>query len=378
VTPGASPDIVPFVDLAAQYRCIEAEVNAAMQRVLARCDFILGTEVEEFEAAFAGFVGAGFAIGVSSGLDALRLVLQALDIGPGDEVILPANSYVASAFAVSAVGARPVLVDCDPDSYNIDPGAIAAAVTARSKAIMPVHLTGQAADMDPILALARRHGLHVVEDAAQAHGTSYKGRLCGSVGIAGAFSFYPGKNLGAYGDAGLVTTSDAALAQRLRRLRNYGQEAKYHHVGKGLNARLDTVQAAVLGVKLKHLAAWNGRRAENATHYRAALAGVGDLRFQARSDFSTHIYHLFIVESGRRDDLRRHLDGAGIQTGIHYPIPIHLQPAYAELGYGRGDFPEAERLASRALSLPMYAELTEAQVERVSQAIRHFFGRNAA
>jgi dTDP-4-amino-4,6-dideoxygalactose transaminase len=364
---------VPFVDLAAQYRSIESEINAAIQGVLGRCDFILGSAVGDFETAFASFVGVGFGIGVSSGLDALRLMLQALGIGGGDEVILPANTYIATALAVSAAGATPVLVDCDPATYNIDPDKIAGAVTQRSKAIMPVHFTGQAADMDPVLAIARRHDLHVLEDAAQAHGTKYKGRPCGSLGTAAGFSFYPGKNLGAYGDGGLVATNDAELARRLRRLRNYGQEEKYQHQEKGLNARLDTLQAAVLNVKLRHLAEWNAARNAHARHYRQVLAGTGDIHFQTTAPFSTHVYHLLIIETNRRDALQRHLAGAGIQTGIHYPIPIHLQPAYSELGYRQGDFPHAEGLASRMLSLPMYPELTETQIERVTDAIKGFY-----
>jgi dTDP-4-amino-4,6-dideoxygalactose transaminase len=366
-------DVVPFVDLAVQYQNIEAEINTAIQEVLERCDFIQGSAVGDFETAFASFIGVEFGIAVSSGLDALRLMLQALGIGSGDEVILPANTYIATALAVSAAGAKPVLVDCDPATYNIDPEKIASVVTARSKAIMPVHLTGQAADMDPILSIARRHGLHVLEDAAQAHGARYKGRPCGGLATAAGFSFYPGKNLGAYGDGGLIATNDAELDRRLRRLRNYGQEAKYQHLEKGFNARLDTLQAAVLNVKLRHLVKWNDARAAHARHYREALAGVGDIRFQTTAPFSTHIYHLLIIETNRRDALQRHLTGAGIQTGIHYPIPIHLQPAYSELGYHCGDFPHTEGLASRILSLPMYPELTEPQIERVADTIREFY-----
>lgn len=370
-------ETVPFVDLAAQYRTIEPEVNAAIQKVLTRCNFVLGAEVEEFEKDFARFVGAAHGVGVSSGLDALRLALQALGVGAGDEVILQANTYIATALAVSAVGAKPVLVECDPATYNIDPERIEAAITPRTKAIMPVHLTGQAADMDAIMEIARRRHLHVVEDAAQAHGTLYKGRPVGSIGAAAGFSFYPGKNLGAYGDGGLVTTNDAELVKRLHRLRNYGQEVKYHHLDKGLNARLDTIQAAVLGVKLKRLAQWNAARAANARRYRDGLKGIGELRLQTEAPFSTHIYHLFIVETPRRDALQKHLTAAQIQNGIHYPIPIHLQPAYAELGHREGDFPHAERLGREMLSLPMFPELSAAQIDRTVETIREFFrGRN--
>lgn len=365
---------IPFVDLMAQYRTTEAEVKAAIEEVLTRQDFILGRSVAQFERAFAAFIGVEHAVGVASGLDALRLTLQALDVGPGDEVILPANTYIATALAVSAVGARPVLVDCDPRTYNIDVTQLAAAITPRTRAILPVHLAGQAADMDPIQAIAARQGLAVIEDAAQAHGTRYKGRPCGALGQAGCFSFYPSKNLGAYGDGGAVTTGDGALAARLRRLGNYGQEQKYVHVEKGLNSRLDTLQAAVLGVKLRHLERWNRARAACAAVYRELLAGVGDLVIQEPAPDSTHIYHLFIVETEARDALQQHLRAAGIETNIHYPRPIHLQQAYADLGYGHGDFPVAERLAERTLSLPMFAELTHAQIQRVVSEIRRFFG----
>jgi dTDP-3-amino-3,4,6-trideoxy-alpha-D-glucose transaminase len=365
---------VPFVDLAAQQASIQTEVGAAIERVLSECSFILGPQVEAFEREFARFVGCEYAVGVSSGLDALRLALIAAGIGSGDEVILPANTYIATALAVSAVGARPVLVDCDRQTYNIDVNLIESAVTPRTKAVVPVHLTGQAADMTPILEVADRHGLRSIEDAAQSHGALYKGRSCGSIGSMGCFSFYPGKNLGAYGDGGMVTTDDPELAARLRRLRNYGQTAKYRHTEKGLNARLDTIQAAILSVKLRHLPGWNKARGAHANGYRDLLSGVGDLTFQQEAPYSTHIYHLFVVETEWRDALREHLDAREIQTGIHYPIPIHLQEAYKDLGYGEGDFPEAERLAKRMLSLPMFPELGREQIERVAVEIETFFG----
>jgi len=364
---------VPFVDLAAQQASIQTEINAAIQRVLSECSFVLGPQVEEFERDFAKFAGCEHAVGVSSGLDALRLALMAVGVGPGDEVILPANTYIATALAVSAVGGRPVLVDCDRRTYNIDVNLVESAVTPRTKAVVPVHLTGQAADMDPILEVAGRHGLRVIEDAAQAHGTLYKGRSCGSLGSIGCFSFYPGKNLGAYGDGGMVTTDDPDLAARLRRLRNYGQTAKYRHTEKGLNARLDTIQAAILSVKLRHLPRWNKARGAYANGYRDLLCGVGDLTFQQEALYSTHVYHLFILETEWRDALREHLEPRGIQTGIHYPTPIHLQPAYKELVYGEGDFPEAERLAKRMLSLPMFPELRREQIEWVTEEIGSSF-----
>jgi len=364
---------VPFVDLAAQQASLQTEIGAAIQRVLAECNFVLGPQVEEFERNFARFVGCQHAVGVSSGLDALRLALIGMDIGLGDEVILPANTYIATALAVSAAGARPVLVDCDPQTYNIDVNLIEPAVTPRTKAIIPVHLTGQAADMDPILEVAGRHGLRVIEDAAQAHGTLYKGRSCGTVGSVGCFSFYPSKNLGAYGDGGMVTTNDPELATRMSWLRNYGQTAKYRHTEKGLNARLDTLQAAILSVKLRHLPQWSKARAAHAKVYRELLGGVGDLVFQQEAWYSTHVYHLFIVETEWRDALRKHLDEHEIQTSIHYPIPIHLQRAYKDLAYGEGDFPKAERLAKRVLSLPMFPELQWEQIERVAKETETFF-----
>ena len=365
---------VPFVDLAAQHAVIRAEVEAAIGEVLSECNFVLGKQVEEFERAFAEFVGSEHAVGVSSGLDALRLALMALDVGSGHEIILPANTYIATALAVSSVGARPVFLDCDPETCNIDASLIESAVSPRTKAVIPVHLTGQSADMDPILDVASRHGLHVVEDAAQAHGALYKGRPCGSIGTAGCFSFYPGKNLGAYGDGGMVVTDDPDLAARMRRLRNYGQRVKYHHEEKGLNARLDTLQAAILTVKLRHLRSWNEARVAHAERYRDSLMGVGDLAFQRQAPYSTHVYHLFVVETAHRDALRKRLAAAEIQTGVHYPIPIHLQQAYRDLNHREGDFPEVERLARRTLSLPMFPELRPDQIQRVAEEVLDFFG----
>jgi dTDP-4-amino-4,6-dideoxygalactose transaminase len=365
--------MIPFVDLKAQYRLIESEINVGINNVITNCNFILGKEVHDFEKAFAKFVGAKHAIGVSSGLDALRISMMALDIGPGDEVVLPANTYIATALAVSGVGAKPVLVDCDPETYNIDVMLIESALTESTKAIIPVHLTGQSAEMDTVLEIAKEHNLHVIEDAAQAHGTLYKNQRCGAMGICGCFSFYPGKNLGAYGDGGMITTNDKGLADRIRRLRNYGERVKYDHVEKGINARLDTLQAAILDVKLRYLSEWNTARANHAEQYLKSLNNVGDLMFQKQAPYSTHIYHLFIIQTNHREALQKQLDMAGIQTGIHYPIPIHLQEAYADLGYNKGDFPEAERLATRILSLPMFPELSDDQIQRVTFEIRKFF-----
>jgi dTDP-4-amino-4,6-dideoxygalactose transaminase len=364
---------VPFVDLVAQYQAVATEIDEAFHSVTSSAEYILGDRVARFEAEFATFVDAKHAVGVGSGLDALRLGLLALGVGPGDEVIVPANTYIATALAVTDVGADVVLVECDPATYNVDPDAVAAAVTPRTRALLPVHFTGQAADMEPLLDTARQSGLDVVEDAAQAHGTRYDDAPCGSLGELACFSFYPGKNLGAYGDGGMVTTNDGQLAERIRRLRNYGERAKYDHVVKGVNSRLDGLQAAFLSVKLNHLSRWNEARGRHAEAYAALLDGVGDVRLQQRAARSTHIYHLFVIETAHRDALRDHLAERGIQTGIHYPIPIHLQEAYRDLGLGAGAFPHAERLAQQSLSLPMYAELSEEQLQLVTSSVREFF-----
>lgn len=364
---------VPFVDLQAQYRSLSGEIRAAVEEVLSNCNFILGQQVFEFEQTFARFVGVEHAVGVGSGLDALRLALAALGIGPGDEVILPANTFIATALAVSSAGARVVLVDCDASTYNLDVTKLAPAITSRTRAILPVHLTGQPADMDAVLEIAARNGLQVIEDAAQAHGALHRRHACGSMGIAGCFSFYPAKNLGAAGDGGIITTRDAEVAQRARTFRSYGETSKYHHTERGWNARLDTLQAAILRVKLPYLPQWNRQRQCHAELYRQLLNGVGDLRFQSLQPETTHVYHLFMIETSHRDALRKYLDERGVQTGIHYPTPIHLQPAYADLGYRPGDFPSAEGLAKQILSLPMYAELETDQIHYVCDQIRGFF-----
>jgi len=290
-------------------------------------------------------------------------------------VIVPANTYIATALAVNEIGADVVLVDCHPRTYNVDPQAVEAAITSRTRALLPVHFAGRAADMRPLLELAERDDLEVVEDAAQAHGARWEDRPCGSIGKIACFSFYPGKNLGAYGDGGMVTTREPVVVERIRRLRNYGERSKYDHVVKGVNSRLDGLQAAFLSVKLRHLPAWNDARVRHADAYAAELDGVGDLVLQERAPASTHVYHLFIVETHHRDGLREYLTERGIQTGIHYPVPIHLQEAYSDLGLGVGAFPEAERLAQQTLSLPMYPELTSEQIGLVTGTIREFFGR---
>lgn len=365
---------VPFVDLLAQYRSIEPEIDKAIKDVIVTGGFILGPQVEAFEKEFAAFAGCDHGVGVSNGLDALKLSLLALGVGPGDEVVVPASTFIATALAVTGVGATLVLADCDPATANLDPAAFRAALTPRTRAVIPVHLAGLPADMNAILEIARKHGVAVVEDAAQAHGAHYlDGTPCGSLGTAACWSFYPGKNLGAYGDAGMVTTNDAALADKLRRLRHYGQRAKYEHLEKGGNYRLDGMQAAVLSVKLKKLGAWTTARRKHAAEYRKRLAGVGDLAFQKEPPGLHHVYHLFFVETERRDALQKHLAERGVEAGVHYPKAVHEQACYADLGYKPGAFPNAERRARRTLSLPMYAELSPAQLDRVVEGVASFF-----
>ena len=358
---------VPFVDLQAQYASIKADVDRAVAQVLQRGDFVLGQAVERFEADFAAYLGVGHACGVGNGGDAIELALRACGIGPGDEVITAANTFIATVQAIAAAGATPVLVDVDPLFYTIDPDAAAAAVTPRTRAIVPVHLYGQPADMGAVQAIAARHDLVVVEDAAQAHGARERGRRAGSAGRAAAFSFYPSKNLGAAGDGGMVVTSDADVANRVRLLRNYGQQAKYSHVTPGRNSRLDTLQAAVLAVKLRRLDEWNAARRRHAESYRERLEGR--VRVPAVRPGAEHVFHLFVVEVDGRDDVQRRLGERQIHTGIHYPVPVHLQPACAPLGYRAGDFPVTEAAAARILSLPMYPELTEAQIDYVCEAL---------
>lgn len=364
---------VPFVDLAAQYRELASEIDEAISGVIRTSDFILGKELTRFEEEFAEFCGVGYAVGVDSGISALELSLRALGIGPGDEVITAVNSFIATASPISVVGARPVFVDLDPQTYNIDVDAVERAITSRTRAIIPVHLYGQPVDMDPLLEMSHAHGLYVIEDACQAHGARYKGRRAGSLGHAGAFSFYPGKNLGAFGDGGMAVTNDPTVAERIRMLRNYGQKVKYHHEAIAYNRRLDTIQAAVLRAKLRRLDDWNASRRQRASQYTRLLRDV-DVSTPKESDIAEHIYHLYVIRTENRDALQRYLSERGIATGIHYPIPIHLQPAYRDFGYQVGHFPIAEQYAGELLSLPMYPHLTEEQVGFVVEVVREFFG----
>ena len=366
---------VPFVDLAAQYSTIADEINETTSRIIQKADFILGREVRLFEEEFAAFSEARYAVGVDSGTSALELALRAYDIGPGDEVITAANSFIASALAISHAGATAVLVDVDPFTHTIDVTGIERAITSRTKAILPVHLYGHPAHMDPIRQLAEQHGLIVIEDACQAHGARYKGRRAGSLGHAAAFSFYPGKNLGAYGDGGMVVTNDADIRKRLEMLRNYGQEEKYHHLTQGFNRRLDTLQAAVLRVKLKYLEKWNAARRWQAELYHRLLAGT-ELVLPSEAVGAQSVWHLYVIRTEHRDKLKEYLASRGIAAGIHYPVPIHLQPAYKNLGYKRGSFPVTEQYAQRILSLPMYAELTPELIEYVSKTILTFLSAN--
>jgi dTDP-4-amino-4,6-dideoxygalactose transaminase len=362
---------VPFVDLGAQYASIGKEVNAAMGEVLRRGDFILGREVDLFEQEFADYCEAPFAVGVDSGMSALALILRGFDIGPEDEVITSANTFIATALTISMTGARPVLVDIDPESLTLDLERLERSITPRTKAIMPVDLYGHPEDMDAINEIAARHGLIVIEDACQAHGARYKGRRAGALGHAAAFSFYPAKNLGAYGDGGMVVTADPELVRRLQLLRNYGQSQKYHHDIQGYNHRLDTIQAAALRVKLRYLDGWNEARRLHAERYGSLLAGSGVVLPPVMPEVEP-VWHLYIIRTRQRDELRNYLSERGISTGVHYPVPIHLQPAYADLGYRAGDFPASELAAEQMLSLPMYAELTDEQIDYVVDAIRSF------
>jgi dTDP-4-amino-4,6-dideoxygalactose transaminase/acetyltransferase-like isoleucine patch superfamily enzyme len=360
---------VPFLDLKAQYAKIRPEIQAAITRVLESGAYVLGEEVAAFEREFAAYCGVRFGIAVNSGTSALQLALLAAGIGPGDEVITVPFTFVASVAAILYTGARPVLVDVDPRSLTMDPGQLERAIGPRTRAIMPVHLYGQPADMDGIMAVARRHGLTVIEDAAQAHGAEYGGRRAGSIGDLGCFSFYPGKNLGAYGEGGCVVTSDPEAASAIRMLRDWGQDRKYHHVRRGFNYRMDAFQGAILRVKLSRLEAWTEARRARAARYGELLAGTA-VATPAESPGTRAVYHVYAVRTPRRDELQRELRAAGIETGIHYPVPVHLQPAYADLGYGPGDFPESERAAAEVLSLPLYPEMTSEQQSIVAEAVR--------
>ncbi len=366
---------VPFVDLQAQWKALAPEIRPVMERVLARANFILGDEVEEFEKEFAAFIGTKYCVGVGSGTDAIMLALEACGIGPGDEVLVPANTYVATVSAICHRGARPVFVDMDPDSFCMDFLDMQAKWTASAKAVGPVHLYGRAMDLQEILAWAKGKRMRVIEDACQAHGARTVNGKAGALGDVGCFSFYPGKNLGCYGDGGAITTNDAEIASVVARLRNQGQREKYIHDCKGYNSRLDTLQAAVLRVKLRHLESWNRARRQWAMYYRERLADVSGVNCPAlpQAGPEAHVFHLYVVRTAARDALLRRLRQNGVSAQIHYPIPVHLAEGYRDLGFGPGDMPVAEKAAAEILSLPLYPELAQEQADYVVEQIRQFF-----
>jgi dTDP-4-amino-4,6-dideoxygalactose transaminase len=360
---------IPRADLAAQREAIADELDDAVARVLASGRYILGPEVEAFESEFAAYCGVAHCVSTASGTDALRLAAETCGIAPGDEVVTVSHTAPATVFALELAGATPVLVDIDEATYTMNPDRAAEAIGPNTRALMPVHLYGQCADMEPLLRLAEDHGLRVIEDACQAHGAEYRGRRCGSMGELGCFSFYPGKNLGAYGEGGAVVTNDRDLARRIRTLRSWGEEKRYEHTVKGFNYRMDGIQGAVLGVKLRHLEAWTEARRSRAAVYRQVLADA-PVPLPAERPGTRHVYHVFAVRVSQREMWRERLTAAGVQTGVHYPIPVHLQPAHQDLGYKRGDFPVSEAAADEVLSLPLYPELTDAQIETVAAAVR--------
>jgi dTDP-4-amino-4,6-dideoxygalactose transaminase len=361
---------VPFLDLRTHHAPMLDEINSSIQDVIESNAFAGGPFVERFEEDFAAYCNSSHAIGVGSGTEALWLALMALGVGPGDDVITVPNTFMATAEAITYTGATPVFVDVDEQTYTMDSSALENAITARTKAIIPVHLFGQPADMDPILAFARRHGLFVVEDACQAHGAEYKGRRAGTLGDAACFSFYPGKNLGAFGEAGAVVTNNSELQLKIRILRDHGQIRKYHHTMIGWNCRMDGIQASVLRVKLRYLERGNQLRRSHAAHYNQTLSGIEEVVTPVHAADVRHVYHVYAIRVQERDEVIRLLGEKGIGCAVHYPVPVHLQEAYRNLGYGQGDFPMAERCAAEFVSLPMFPELTPAQVETVTQGVK--------
>jgi dTDP-4-amino-4,6-dideoxygalactose transaminase len=360
---------IPFVDLKSLHREIKDDLREVFDRVLDNSTFVLGPEVQRFEQEFAAYCGTEHCVAVNTGTAAIHLALAALSIGPGDEVITVPHTFIATAEAITAVGAKPVFIDINPVSFTMDPSLLEAAITRKTRAIIPVDLYGQVADMDPILEIANRHGIPVIEDACQAHGAEYRGRKAGAFGVAGCFSFYPGKNLGACGEGGAVTTNDAELAQRIRLWRDHGSSKRYEHIFPGLNMRMEGIQGGILSVKLKYLDRWNDQRRQAASAYDKALADT-DIEVPTEMDYGRHVYHLYVIQSENRDALRQQLSDAGIESGLHYPTPLHLQEAYRFLGYKQGDFPVTERVKSRILSLPMYPGIDPKAVERVTSELR--------
>jgi dTDP-4-amino-4,6-dideoxygalactose transaminase len=366
--------MIPLVDLKEQYYSIKEEIDETIKKVFEKSWFILGENVKKFEEEFARYCGVDYAVGVGSGTEALHLALLACGSGPDEEVITVPNTAVPTISAVSFAQAKPVFVDINPQTYTIDVSKIEDAISPRTKTILPVHLYGQPADMDGIRKIAKKHNLRVIEDACQAHGAEYKGKKVGSLGDVGCFSFYPSKNLGAYGDGGMAVTNNREMAEKLKMLRNYGQEKRYYHKIKGFNSRLDELQAAVLRVKLKYLDDWNEKRRKNASIYNELLTDT-DVVTPLEADYGKHIYHLYVIKYKERDSLEKYLKEKGVGTFVHYPIPVHLQEAYSSLGLEKGSFPVAERCAQEILSLPMYPELKEDRIKEVSQIIVKFMSR---
>lgn len=363
---------IPYFDLPAQLRPLRKELDAAIARTLDQCSFCLGPDVAQFERDFARYCGAQHAVGFNSGTSALHVAMLLLNIDPGDEVITTPQTFVATSWAISYVGARPVYVDIDDATFSLDPKLVERAITPRTRAIMPVHLYGQPCDLDPLLEICRKHGLPLVEDAAQAHGAKYRGKTVGTFGALSGFSFYPGKNLGACGEGGALVTNDAGHAARARSLREHGSSQRYYHDEIGFNYRMEGIQGATLGVKLKHLDNWTRERRRVAHRYHELLADT-PLQLPREADYAESVYHVYAVRHPRRDELKKHLEANQIGCALHYPLPLHLQKCYAFLGYKPGDFPVAEKSARECLSLPIYPELTDEQLQRVASVIREFF-----
>ena len=369
--------MIPFVDLKAQYNSIKDEIDEVIQRVLDTTSFIMGEELIKFEEEFASFCNVKYTIGVANGSDALILALIACGIGEGDEVITAPHTFIATTEAITYVGGKAIFVDIDPKTYTIDVSKIEEKINLKTKAIIPVHLYGQSADLDPIVELAKKYSLKIIEDAAQAHGARYKDKKVGSIGDVGCFSFYPGKNLGAYGDAGMVTTNNEEIAKKLKLLRNHGRiTKKYEHEIEGYSSRLDNLQAAILRVKLKYLNKWNEIRRKNAKKYNELLSNINGVITPYEADYAKHVYHLYVIRTENRDKLREGLKSKGIATGIHYPIPLHLQVAYNYLGYKRGDFPVTEDCSQKILSLPMFAELSDEQILKIVETIKYNYSNS--
>jgi dTDP-4-amino-4,6-dideoxygalactose transaminase len=373
---------IPFLDLKANYNSIKSEVDAAIQNVLDNTAYILGASVQNFEKEFAAAQDVKYCLGTSSGTDANHLVLWGLGISAGDEVIIPANTFIATAWGATLCGATPVFVDCHPESYNLDPTKVEEAITSKTKAIVAVHLYGQSADLDPLKEIAKKHNIILVEDAAQAHLAEYKGKPIGGLSAAASFSYYPGKNLGAYGEGGAVTTNDEALFNRVKKLREHGQSQKYYHDSFGHNYRMEGIQGAVLGVKLKHLSKWTDARRAVAAKYNEGLKGFGKVITPKEMSYAKHVYHLYVIQlndgsleasNQHRDKLKDFLTQQGVNVGLHYPIPLHMQECFKGLGYKKGDFPNSERIAEAGLSLPMFPEMTDEQINYVVGKIKEFF-----